>query len=179
MVSSDVEICGTSEEMFKRQLFIRKITGFEPSAWRSFCVSDMCKPFWWCKTTDGINGVYITAHNYDVFMLCGFKCIYNMEFVVANTCEFGQDTDTRLLETLRKHNAEAELWFAFQEVELVEDGVIRNTNTLSNCGTFGFLTSKSDRLIYRNRKKGFIDALRTSFYRVSGVYCVRSFYGGI
>ena len=69
-------------------------------------------------------------------------------------------------------NADISLWYAKQDVEMTEDHIFRRTNTIRNVGTFGFMTSKSERLMYRNRSKGFMKALELSYDKVSSLYGV-------
>ena len=71
-----------------------------------------------------------------------------------------------------KSTCRLHLYYAKQEVEITADRVLRKTNTIKDVGNFGFMTSISDRLMFMNRKKGFMDALKSSFERTSGVYGV-------
>ena len=123
-----------------------------------------------CSTFDGLNGVYITAHNYEVLEMCKTRWSVDVDFLIANTCVYSENFDTDVLWLLRKKNKNVNLWYAKQDLELTDDHVLRNTNILKEVGTFGFMTSKSDRLMFKNRKKGFEVALQLSFDKVSVLY---------
>ena len=43
-------------------------------------------------------------------------------------------------------------------------------NELENKGMFGFPTSKSERILFKNREKGFMNALKVAFDKVSAIY---------
>lgn len=41
-----------------------------------------------------------------------------------------------------------------------------DSNVIRDIGVFGFKTSKSERILYRNREKDFMEAIRIAFDRV-------------
>ena len=170
LVSVNPDIMGTRENMMARLKFINDITGVVPSPWKYITFHDSGKSFWICNTLDGINGIYITAHNYEVAEICRTKVVENIDFLAANTCIYRENLDIDILWLLKNRNSNIRLWYAKQELELMCDYALRNTNTLKEVGIFGFMTSKSDRLMFRNRKKGFEVALQLSFDRVSELY---------
>jgi hypothetical protein len=75
----------------------------------------------------------------------------------------------KLLYQLKRTNKKAELWFAKQELYVDETRLFRQSTTLYNVGQFGFQTSLSERELFRNRKKGLVEAIRQSFDRVSPI----------
>lgn len=168
LISTSPDIIGSKDNRMARLKFINDITGVVPTHWKY----DVGKHFLICDTCDDVNGIYITAHNYEVAEICKRGIADNIDFLVANTCIYRENLDTDILWELRKWNNDIELWYAKQEVELTCDYVLRNTNTLREIGTFGFMTSKSDRLMFKNRKKGFEAALKLSFDKVSEIYSV-------
>lgn len=171
-VSANLDIMGTEENMLARLKFINDITGVVPTPWK-YVKLHKCGPvFLYCHTDDGINGMYITAHNYEVLKIAKTNIVSKLDFIVANTCVFTEGYDTEILRILREQNKNIILWYAKQEMELMSDYAMRNTNILKDVGTFGFMTSKSDRLMYRNRKIGFEMALQKSFDKVFGIYRV-------
>ncbi|OLR59736.1 hypothetical protein BHF70_09005 [Anaerostipes sp. 494a] len=172
LLSTNPDIIGTKENRMARLKFINDITGVVPTPWEYFKLCNEGKLFLICNTFDGLNGIYITAHNYEVVEICRTGFVSNVNFLVANTCVYRENLDTDILWLLRQQNKNIRLWYAKQDLELIYDHVLRNTNLLRDAGTFGFMTSKSDRLMFKNRKKGFETALKLSFDRVSGLYGV-------
>ena len=172
LLSTNPDIMGTEENREARLKFINDITGVVPTPWKCVKFYNNGTPFLLCNTVDSINGIYITAHNYEVVEICRTRIVLEIDFLVANTCVYRKNLDTDILWFLREKNKNIRLWYAKQEIELTSDHVFRNTNTLREVGTFGFMTSKSDRLMFKNRKKGFEMALQLSFDRVSELYGV-------
>lgn len=172
LLSTDPDIMGTRENRMARLKFINDITGVVPTPWKCVRFHDGGTPFLLCNTVDNLNGIYITAHNYEVVEMCKTEYVSKVDFLAANTCIYRENLDTDILWFLKEKNKNIRLWYAKQEIELTSDHVFRNTNTLRNVGTFGFMTSKSDRLMFKNRKKGFEVALRLSFDKVSELYGV-------
>lgn len=172
LLSTRKEVMGTYHNIMARLEFINDITGVEPTLWKITKLGPYKMTFLVCKTNAGINGIYITAHNREVeyLSLCNF--ISKIDFVIANTCVYEKDFDTNIMYNLRKVNKNIAMYYAKQEVEITTDRVFRKTNTIKDVGNFGFMTSISDRLMFINRKKGFMDALNVSFNKISGVYGV-------
>lgn len=172
LLSTNPEIIGTKENTMARLKFINDITGVVPTPWEYLRLSNDGKFFLICNTFDGLNGIYITAHNYEVVQICRTGLISGADFLIANTCIYRENLDTDILWLLRQKKKNIRLWYAKQDLELTYDHVLRNTNLLRDVGMFGFMTSKSDRLMFKNRKKGFETALQLSFDRVSELYGV-------
>jgi len=172
LISTNIDIMGSRENRMARLKFINDITGVVPTPWKRIKFHDGGTSFLLCKADDNINGIYITAHNYEVIEICRTGIISAVDFLVANTCVYRENLDTDILWLLRGKNKNARLWYAKQEIELTSDHVFRSTNTLRDVGTFGFMTSKSDRMMFKNRKKGFEAALQLSFDKVSELYGV-------
>ncbi len=172
LLSTNPDIMETGKNRMARLKFINDITGVVPTPWKCVKFRDGGTPFLLCNTFDNINGIYITAHNYEVVEICRAGMVSEVNFLAANTCVYRENLDTDILWFLRDKNKNIKLWYAKQEIELTSDHVFRNTNTLRDVGTFGFMTSKSDRLMFKNRKKGFEMALQLSFDKVSELYGV-------
>lgn len=66
-------------------------------------------------------------------------------------------------------NREIELLIAKQELSIDRNRIFKQTNTINHIGAFGFQTSLSERQLFKNRKKGFLIAIRESFERVSPI----------
>ena len=170
LLSKSPDIMGTEDNTRARLGFIQDITGVVPTPWKSIRFHKGGEWFLICNTDDNINGIYVTAHNYEVVHICNEGVAAKTDFFVANTCIYSNNLEMDVLALLRQWNKNIQLWYAKQELELIDGYVLRNTNTITEVGTFGFMTSKSDRLMFKNRKKGFEKALQLSFDRVSGLY---------
>lgn len=100
------------------------------------------------------------------------------EFVVANTCIWVPLADKEVLRKLMLINPDIQLWFAKQELSIECKYQLRQTNLISDVGNFGFPTSRSERVLFANRKKGFKDALKEAFELISPVLLPKD-YGGM
>ncbi len=172
ILSTDSEIVGNIDNLGARLKFIFDITDHTPDGWKKIKLCNNMHSFYICRTEDRIEGMYITAHNYEVMELCKTDIIKNLDFIAANTCIYQNELDTDMLRVLWRRNKNILLYYAKQQMEMMSNFLIRNTNTLRDVGTFGFMTTRSDRLLYKNRKKGFEEALKSSFNIVSGLYGV-------
>lgn len=170
LLSTNLAIMEKRENIEARLEFIKDITGVVPTPWEPVEFYKGGKMFLMCHTDDQISGIYVTAHNYEVGHICRQGVAAKVDFFVANTCIYRNDLEIDILNMLRKWNKDIQLWYAKQELELVNHYELRNTNTITEVGTFGFMTSKSDRLMFKNRKLGFEKALKLSFDKVSGLY---------
>lgn len=166
ILSTDKEIMVDNKQVHARREYISDVTGVEVSAWSMIQVNG--RAFYFCVSDDGINGTFITAHIHDVQMLCSLPDICACEFVVANTCVWHEGANKDILKRMKFINMNVELWFAKQE--LYSDGyILRQSTELNNVGQFRFQTSISERNLYRNRNKGFMNALQRSYFRVSPI----------
>jgi len=121
--------------------------------------------YYQCITKDGINGTCITAHNVIAMRLSILPCVVKSDFVVANTCKLPGDLDKRILQQLQNFNSSAQLYYAKQEQEEI-NGEEYDSNMICAIGTFGFKTSKSERMLFKKRKIGLIEAIQNSFDHV-------------
>lgn len=165
IVSADID--ENIEERKARLQYIKEVSGDKYISWEKKLVLSFCGliAYYQCITKDGINGTYITAHNYNVMALCMLPFVVQSAFVVANTCKIVVDFDKELLQQLQNLNGSAQLYYAKQEREVIA-GKEYDTNVIRDIGAFGFKTSKSERILYRNREKDFMEAIRISFDRV-------------
>lgn len=150
--------------------FIQEITGVVPTSWQGVRFSEVGNTYALSRTADCLNGLYVTAHNFEIRDLCLQGVTIGYDFVIANTCIYGEGVDTYILNLLREQNPDIQLWYAKQKLEMTENHILRKTNILTEAGSFGFLTSESDRLMFRNRKVGFQRAMELSFDKVFGLY---------
>lgn len=171
ILSASNEITVDVNELKARTNFIRQVTGAEVTDWKSFKVNGLqsSRQFLRCSSNDVIKGVFITAHNDDVFLLSTLQYVYANNIIIANTCIWEKLADKRLLFMIRKNNMNAELYFSKQDMTLEHMNIFRQTTTLHKVGNFGFQTSLSERELFINRQKGFEEALKLSFERVSPI----------
>jgi hypothetical protein len=169
IIGTGKDIAVDSSQVRARRDYIQQVTGAEVSAWSVMQVNGQVrKKYLYCTSNDGIDGTFITAHIEDVYQLCSVREIHIGKFVVANTCMLKRMNGKKLLSNLRSFNRDIELWFAKQELSL-DGNVLWQSTTLNNIGGFEFQTSKSERKLFVNRRKGLMEAIGASFDRVSPV----------
>lgn len=170
IVTNGNGIVCSKDELAARREFIGMITGVSPSRWH-IIVKDINNRFYYkCNTIDNINGLFITGHVGEVWEICKSPSIGKFDFVVANTCIWEEGYEKQILSELMYARQDIILWYAKQVVSLESGLALRKTNELENKGMFGFPTSKSERILFKNRKKGFMNALKVAFDKVSAIY---------
>lgn len=162
------EIAVNVTQLKARIEYIRQITEADVSDWKLVQVND--RQFLYCTSDDIIDGVFITAHIQDVYILSTLDLIYENRIIIANTCIWNKFADKKLLYQLQRNNQNFDLYFAKQELLIDPMQIFRQTTTLLNVGQFGFQTSLSERELFINRRKGFEEALKQSFKRVSPIF---------
>lgn len=166
--SSDIIV--DLNQLRARHEYIQKVTNSEVLPWSVLQIKGKTyKQFLSCESKDGLNGVFITAHIGAVKGLCSIKEIAVKDFVVANTCIWESFSDKDTLARMMRHNKKAQLWFAKQALSVDSKHNLRQSTTIQDIGNFGFQTSVSERKLFANRRKGFIDAVRLSFDKVSPI----------
>lgn len=173
IVGADPDIAVDATQLQARHVFIQDVTGGEVSAWGRMQINvPTPRRFFHCISNDGVDGVFITAHIFDVQALCSLPEIYNTGFVVANTCIWERLSHKSLLYSLRSKKQDIQLWFAKQELSVDASHLFRQSTTLNNVGQFGFQTSLSERKLFMHRKKGLVEGIQESFDRVSPIVFV-------
>jgi len=162
------EIVVDVSQLEARTKYIRSVTGTDVSNWQSIQLKD--RQFLYCISNDVVDGVFITAHINDVYMLSTMHQVYENRIIIANTCIWEKFADKKLLCQFYRNNPNLELFFAKQDLSIDPMHIFRQTTTLLNIGRFGFQSSLSERELFMNRRKGFEEALRQSFERVSPIY---------
>ena len=149
----------TPQQLGARLDFIRDVTNADVSPWVPLVVrgAAMPLPFLTCASMEGISGLFITAHADAVHFLCEGLYLGQIDIVVINSCLLIPNYGKRLLEILSIANQETIYPGGPRLVKCV---------TISNIGEFGFQTSVSERNMFRNRKRGFKDAIYASFDKV-------------
>lgn len=168
IVSADKDISVSIEQLNERHRYIKSVTGRAVTDWKRIPI--LQNHYFCCFSDDKINGTFITAHIGQVFDLCSNKEIAQGDLVIANTCIWKKSSDKALLYKMMAVNRKIELWFAKQALSIENDYWLRQSTTLSEVGGFGFQTSLSERQLFRNRKKGFMEAIKVSFQRISPVF---------
>lgn len=168
IVSTDKEIAGDKAQLHARRTYISEVTGTKASDWEGFSISGkLPNDFWRCTSLEGVNGVMITAHTPDIYRLSMLEWIAEKPLLVANTCVWTVGNDKQLLSFLQKGNPEIELRFAKQEVLFTQELFPRQYVDLTDVGTFGFRTSRSERELFRCYSQiGLRPALEKAFHRV-------------
>jgi hypothetical protein len=162
------EIVVDVSQLEARKKYIRSVTGTDVTNWQSFKMNN--RQFLCCISNDTVDGIFITAHINDVYMLSTtMNTIYESRIIIANTCIFEKFADRDLLYLLNRNNHNLELFFAKQELSRDPTNIFRQTTTLLNVGQFDFQSSLSERELFMNRRKGFEEALKQSFVRVSPI----------
>ena len=86
----------------------------------------------------------------------------HLDIVIANTCIVVQGTDHWVSRIMRSRNYKGQLYYAKQTSELRKENQY-DFNIISNEGTFGFKTYKSERILFRNRRNGLLAAINQAF----------------
>lgn len=167
IVSADKDISVSIEQLNKRHRFIESVTGQEVTKWSIIPI--LQNKYFCCFSDDTINGTFITAHIGQVFDLCSNKEIAQGDLVIANTCIWEKSSEKALLYKMMAVNRNIELWFAKQTLSVENNYFLRQSTTLREFGRFGFQTSLSERQLFSNRKKGFMEAVKVSFQKISPV----------
>ena len=179
IVSSDPQIFVNRAHMLARLQYIQAVTDAPVTAWMTTQKNRaFSKPLFYCVSNDELNGTFITAHIGEVQRLCSVQDIAMSDFVIANTCIWEKSSNKQILYCMMNINKKAELWFSKQALEVEENYNLRQSTLLSYVGEFGFNTSLSERLLFSNRRKGFMKAVFLAFNKVSPVILPED-YGGI
>ena len=178
IVSSDSKIFVNRSHMSARLRYIQFVSGAEVTDWAVTRESiTFPNPFFYCATNDGLNGIFITAHIGEVWRLCSLDEIAMCDFIIANTCIWERLLHKQVLYQMMKINRKAELWFSKQVLAMEKNYRLRQSTALNEIGEFGFNTSLSERILFLNRRKGFMKAVALAFSRVSPILLPED-YGG-
>lgn len=158
-------LLGRPAERKARLNFIKEISGDKRVSWQelSWCILPV--KYYYCVTDDGVNGVVITAHMYMEVILFLLLMLNpaTKDFFVLNICKMSEEVDRLILSCLMEENPKIGLYFAKQDIN-PKSG--RYMNHISDVGDFGFLTSKSERIMFFNRKKGVVESIAKGFDKV-------------
>ena len=179
IVSSNPNIYVDRSHMSARLQYIHSVANTTATEWMITKKTPDCpESFFYCITNDGLNGTFITAHIYEVYQLCSLEEIAQSDFVIANTCIWKKLSNKHILYCMMRINKQIELWFSKQTLTVEKNYNLRQSTLLSNVGEFGFNSSLSERLLFANRRKGFMKAVSLAFNKVSPIILPED-YGGI
>lgn len=178
IIGAGRDIVQNEGQLFARNNYIKKVTKAEVTPWKYIQIKGTSHGFYICTSEEEIEGTFITAHIGDIILLSSMNFMADSEFVVANTCIWVPLADKEVLRKLMLINPDIQLWFAKQELSIECKYQLRQTNLISDVGNFGFPTSRSERVLFANRKKGFKDALKEAFELISPVLLPKD-YGGM
>lgn len=178
IVSSDPKVFEDKANMHARLQYIHSVTGAAVTEWTITQKSTtLPNSFFYCLTNDGLNGTFITAHIDEVQRLCALQEIAMDDFVIANTCIWKKSLNKQILYCMMQINKKVELWFSKQALAVEDNYQLRQSTMLSSVGEFGFNTSLSERLLFSNRRKGFMEAVPFAFNKVSPVILPEDYAG--
>lgn len=179
IISSDPQVFIDNSNMSARLQYIHSVTGSKVTGWAATRKNSVLpKIFFYCTSNDGLNGTFITAHIGEVLQLCSLQEIAARDFVIANTCMWEKSINKQILYHMMKINRKIDLWFSKQSLAVEENYRLRQSTMLSKFGEFGFDTSLSERMLFSNRRKGFMKAVAIAFNKVSPVILPED-YGGM
>ncbi len=170
ILSAGEDIAVDTNQIQARTNYIRRVTGADVTDWQYIRINGAVdKRYLCCASDDAVDGTFITAHIGDVINLCNLRQVCESKIIIANTCIWTKMVDKNLLRRMHSTNPNVELYFAIQELSIDATRTFRQSTTLLNVGEFGFQTSLSERKLFRNRNKGFEEALKESFKKVSPI----------
>lgn len=161
------EIVVNVNQLKARSKYIHRVTNADVSDWKHFQMND--RQFLCCTSNDVVDGIFITAHIDDVIMLSALHYVFIKRITIANTCIWERSWDRKLLYKIWENNPNSDLYFSKQNISVDQMHILRPTTELLYAGKFGFQTSLSERELFMNREKGFEEALKLSFERVSPI----------
>lgn len=173
ILGASKDIAVDENQIQARTNYIRRVTRTDVTDWQYIQVDETIdKRYLCCVSADAVDGIFITAHIGDVINLCNLRQIRECKMIIANTCIWEKAAHKKLLRRLCSTNPNIELYFAIQELSIDAACTFRQSTTLLNVGEFKFQTSLSERQLFKNRNKGFEEAVKASFERVSPILFV-------
>lgn len=153
-----------------RHQYIKDVSGANVSQWkRKVCENRVGRNkgarigFYQCKSDKGEYGINITAHIDEAISILQEVLPKKRAIVVINACKIDVKIEKILFDFIKKKNSNSELYFAKQERVNEKQFLI----SITDVGEFGFLSSNSERLLFKNRSMGLIKALRVAFDKSS------------
>lgn len=162
-------ICSSDNELKERHKYIKKITQAKVSSWRNcvckneFHLQNTELKYYQCQSFKGEYGIIITAHIQDVPYILIEVLNNKKSIVVVNSCAIKREFVKNIYDIVVQKNKQSELFFAAQNE--TDKGYI---NSLDDVGNFGFMTTKSDRMLYKNRDNNLTKAIRSAYKKING-----------
>lgn len=148
------------EELEARQNFIRSVTGTDVTPWRPVVQNGKIWPTnaITCESSDNVDALFITGHVNELRHLFSLIDREKPQIVILNTCTLIPKLREIIFARLQQSVPNISLYYAHQQRTLTGQYV-----NLSYEGNFGFQTSISERVLFRYRRKGLLEALSLAF----------------
>ena len=155
-------IAGTEENLSARHEYIEMVSQARVSPWQKRTVMIADKRYlnyYQCKSEKGEYGLFVSAHTPEVAIILSATLSWKRAICAINSCQISDMHKLNLLRTIKQYNQQSELYLAQQEKD--------QRNYADNFGTFGFLTTKSEREVFMHREDGLMQAIRRAFEKVT------------
>ena len=165
---------GTETEMEARHHYIEEVTGADVSEWTEYIAgSPEVLPEYYAKSNDGLPYVFITAHTNEVKdiisrlpKIVGIKNYKYIKKIIINSCITCALWIKEIKSSLYLIDLNVVIYYSKQDVYKPNNKTPLLVNYPKNVGTYGFLTTKSERGFFRHRNEGIDIALRKTFMRI-------------
>ena len=131
------------------------------------------QPEYYAKSNDGLPYVFITAHTNEVKdiisrlpKIVGIKSYKYIKKIIINSCITSAIWIKEIKSSLYLIDLNAVIYYSKQDVYKPNNKTPLLVNYPKNVGTYGFLTTKSERGFFRHRNEGIDKALRKTFMRI-------------
>ena len=158
-------IAGTEENLSARHEYIEMVSQARVSPWQKRTVMIADKRYlnyYQCKSEKGEYGLFVSAHTPEVAIILSATLSWKRAICAINSCQISDMHKLNLLRTIKQYNQQSELYLAQQE----KDQRNGSFNYAEDFGTFGFLTTKSEREVFMHRKEGLTRAIRLAFEKI-------------
>lgn len=163
-------VCKSSESELKHRYdYIKEVTNTKVSPWRNIvCQNNSLLgvrkkiSFFQCKSEKGEYGFIITAHITEIPYILDTILSNKRSIIVVNSCLIKKNIESKVLNYVKNKNSMSELFFAKQQ----EDDAGHLINYVDNIGKFGFETSVSERILFKNRNQGLVKSINIAYDKI-------------
>ena len=155
-------IAGTEENLSARHEYIKMVSQAHVSPWQkrtAVIAGKRYLNYYQCKSEKGEYGLFVSAHTPEADIILSATISWKRTIYAINSCQISDKHKLNLLHTIKKRNQQSELYLAQQEKD--------QRNYADNFGTFGCLTTKSEREVFMHREDGLMQAIRRAFEKVT------------
>lgn len=159
-------IAGTEENLSARHEYIEMVSQARVSPWQkrtAVIAGKRYLNYYQCKSDKGEYGLFVSAHTPEAAIILSATISWKRTIYAINSCQISDKHKFNLLHTIKQYNQQSELYLAQQEREQ-RNGFF---NYAEDFGTFGFLTTKSEREVFMHREEGLMQAIRRAFEKVT------------